>query len=157
VYVALNDPYAIAVGRIDGTTTPVIGSGNFTISRPGTGQWLLKIANQTDSTGTLLVSPEGGGGLNVDNIVTYQWNESLAGWIIESRDLPADATTQVPALQNLNAGEAAFSFAFFPVPEPTTLGLLAPVAVVALTRRRRQRQCRNQCSPGQPPSLEPGW
>jgi len=117
-------------------------AGAFTVALTGTGEYLLQIAGQTDTTGTLLVSSEGGGTTNVDNIVSYQYSAADNGWRIQTRDLPA------ANLQTVPAAEASFTFAFLPdsptvvaVPEPGTLVLLGgavlPVAVLLARRRRR--------------------
>ncbi|QJE98432.1 Calx-beta domain-containing protein [Luteolibacter luteus] len=116
-----------AVGRIQSDGSSEVGGGNFTITKQGVGQWLLTIPDQTDATGTLIISAEGGRPAagttpnpnNVDNIVSYEWNQALGGWLIESRDLPtivpvaSTTPTLQPALEDgLTADEDMFSFAF---------------------------------------------
>jgi hypothetical protein len=83
------------------------------VTKGTTGIWYLTIPGQTDSTGTLIISPEGGANLNVDNIVSYEWDATNSRWIIESRDLPGPP----PGLQDGgSATEDMFSFAFFQAP-----------------------------------------
>ena len=38
--------------------------------------------------GVLIISAEGGGPINQDNMVSYQINGVQDGWIIQSRDVP---------------------------------------------------------------------
>lgn len=114
-----------AVGRIQSDGSSEVGGGNFTITKQGTGQWLLTIPGQTEATGTLIISADGGKPAatpnpnNVDNIVNYEWNAGLGGWLIESRDLPTIAAagsttnTPLPPLEDgLTPDEDMFSFAF---------------------------------------------
>ena len=82
------------------------GSGAFSVLDQGTGQVRLTIPGQDPTTGVLVVSPEGGTALNVDNIVTYQADGS--GWLLQTRDITG------MGLQNLQEGEAMASFAFIP-------------------------------------------
>lgn len=109
----------LAMGRIRSNATTATGTagGTYTVTKgtgtAATGVWYLTIPNQTDSTGTLIISPEGGATNNVDNIVSYEWDATNSRWIIESRDLPTPAT----GLQNGSTGtEDMFSFAFFAAP-----------------------------------------
>lgn len=114
-----------AVGRIQSDGSAEVGGGNFTITKQGVGQWLLTIPGQTDATGTLIISADGGKPAgtpnpnNVDNIVNYEWNATLGGWLIQSRDLPtivpvaSTTPTPQPALEDgLTPDEDMFSFAF---------------------------------------------
>lgn len=129
-----------AVGRIQSDGSSEVGGGNFTITKQGVGQWLLTIPGQTDATGTLIVSADGGRPAagttpnpnNVDNIVSHEWNQALGGWLIESRDLPtivpvaSTTPTLPPALEDgLTADEDMFSFTFLTT-EPA-IALTSPV------------------------------
>lgn len=104
----------VAMGRIRSNATAASGTagGSYTVTKGPAGTWYLTIPGQTDSTGTLIVSPEGGASANVDNIVSYEWDATNSRWIIESRDLPTPST----GLQDGSATEDMFSFAFFQAP-----------------------------------------
>lgn len=134
VYIAANDPNTTAMGRIlnDGSAVAGTSSGDFTITKGSSGIWYLTIAGQSDSTGTLMITPAGEtSGNTPDNLLSYEWDPANNRWEIQTRDLPN------MGLQDAGAGVAAFSFAFFSVPEPGSLSLLlAPVALL-LKRRRR--------------------
>jgi hypothetical protein len=128
-----------AVGRIQSDGSPEVGGGDFTITKQGVGQWLLTIPGQNEATGTLIISADGGRPAstpdpnNVDNIVNYEWNQALGGWLIESRDLPtivaADSVTPTaqPALEDgLTPDEDMFSFVF--LASESAIALTHPVA-----------------------------
>ncbi|MGC4013476.1 MAG: autotransporter-associated beta strand repeat-containing protein [Luteolibacter sp.] len=106
----------IAIGRVNGDATTDVASGGFTVTKDPTlaGTWYLTIPGQTESTGTLVISPEGGDTNNVDNIVSYGWDAANNRWIIESRDI--SGSTVNPTLQNMASKEDVFSFAFFKSP-----------------------------------------
>ncbi|MFZ4767809.1 MAG: LamG-like jellyroll fold domain-containing protein, partial [Roseimicrobium sp.] len=113
----------VAVGRINGNGTADVSGGTFTVTSGGNGQWYLTIPNHSQSTGTLIVSPEGGVANNRDNIVAAGWDAANNRWIIESRDLPA------ATLQNITGTEDVFSFAFFRVDNAApTAAVTAPTA-----------------------------
>ncbi|MDB6080171.1 MAG: phosphohydrolase [Akkermansiaceae bacterium] len=121
----------VAAARINGNGTTDTGAGSFSmVKSPNTGEWHLTIPGYTHADGVLVISPSGGTGNNLDNIVAYQWDAANGYWIIESRDL-SDAAT-LPTRQNMaNAEEDAFSFAFFSnVPAntvPPTVSLDSPL------------------------------
>lgn len=105
---------AVISGRFLGDGARAMYSGvtpQFTVTNIATGRWELKIPGYSPSNGVLIISAEGGGSYNVDNIVTYQTNTNGDGWIIESRDLPACD------LQSLGT-EPVASFVFIPAPPP---------------------------------------
>lgn len=103
----------VAIGRVNGNASTDVAAGSFTATKGGTGRWYLQIPGHTPSTGTLIVSPEGGDNYNVDNIVSAEWDAANSRWIIESRDLSGTAP-QSPGLQDMATdAEDAFSFAFF--------------------------------------------
>lgn len=97
----------VVSGRVAGDASVILGSGAFTAESVGTGILRLSIPGHSPETGVLLVSPEGGESLNLDNIVTYEPTGS--DWLVQTRDLPGDP----PGLQNIGS-QPAFSFAFFP-------------------------------------------
>ena len=104
-----------AVARIQSDGTAEISGGNYTITKQGTGQWLLTIPGETDATGTLIVSSEGGkppAGTtpnNTNNIVGYEWNAGLGGWMIQSRN---EALTASTLEDGATPDEDMFSFVF---------------------------------------------
>ncbi|MDX1935166.1 MAG: hypothetical protein SFU56_21425 [Capsulimonadales bacterium] len=157
VYVP-NTAVNVTAGRVRGDGTLELSFNGFTDGTGGTaitrldntGRYLIRITGQTDTTGTLIISPEGGESNNVDNIVTYEWNPGQNGWIVETRDLSATGAGANP--QNLNAAEGAFSFAFFSnflearpfslsatAPEPTSFLFLSLTLGFLPLRRWRRR------------------
>ncbi len=58
----------------------------FAITNVSEGVWRLTIPGQNPNSGVLILSPEGGGAQNSDNIVSYEADAD--GWLIQSRDLP---------------------------------------------------------------------
>lgn len=118
-----------ALGRVNGDGSTDVAAGSFTVTKGTTGRWYLEIPGHSQETGTLIVSPEGGGSNNADNIVAAGWDADNHRWIIESRDLTGTAP-QIPGLQNMaNAAEDAFSFAF----SATGAAANQPPAVAAAT------------------------
>ncbi|MBB5351435.1 hypothetical protein HNR46_001671 [Haloferula luteola] len=92
------------------------------------GRWLLQIAAQTGETGTLIVSPCTGEANNLDNIVSYEWDAALEGWVVESRDI-VNATDNPVLEDGAVADEDMFSFAFFtiqPENEQPTIAITSP-------------------------------
>src|SRR5690606_32921892 len=84
-----------SVARVQSDGSAEIGAGDYTITKQGTGEWLLTIPGHTDDTGTLIVSSEGGKPPvdadpvpnNTNNIICYEWNAGLGGWIIQSHSV----------------------------------------------------------------------
>jgi len=126
---AVADGKVKAMGRIMGDGSAPVQGGSFEVTNVAVGRWLLKIQGGSDTKGTLIISPEGRGErvtldefgneipqalVNVDNVVNYQWDEELGGWIVESRDLPS------AGLQNVEADEGFFNFAYFEYPASGT-------------------------------------
>ena len=93
------------IGKVNGLGQSVLSSGDYSVTHESAGTYRLTIAGHAPDSGVLMVSPEGGSGVNVDNFVTYE--ADLNSWLIQVRDLPAGS------LQN-NGSTLAFSFAFFP-------------------------------------------
>ena len=112
VYIPLNhrSDQIAAMGRIKGDGTKLIHAGEFSVSRASASVFHLSIPGRDPSTGTLIVSPEGGDGGNVDNIVSAAWESANNRWRIESRDL-----TGFSLLSNVD-NEPVFSFAFIAQP-----------------------------------------
>lgn len=103
---------AVISGRFLANGTPAIYSGTtpqFTVTNLAAGRWELKVPGYFTTNGVLILSAEGGGTYNGDNIVTYEANTTKDGWIIESRDLPA-CNLQTPT------GDSVASFVFIPAP-----------------------------------------
>lgn len=118
VYIPTGHSDVAAMGRIDAEGDAVANSGDFTVTKGPTGKWFLSSPGRNDSNSVLIISPEGAttsGTNRADNIWSFSWDEANAHWVIESRDLSANATI-TPPLQNLNANEPAFSFALFESP-----------------------------------------
>ncbi len=111
-------------GRFNGDGSIAAFSGDtpqFTVTKTGTGQWELLIPGHTPAGGVLIISPEGGGYTNGDNIVSYQANADGDGWVIQSRDTPYNSL-ETPA-ETGGAPEAVASFVFIPAP---TARLVSP-------------------------------
>ncbi len=119
----------VALGRVNSNATTDVAGGTFTITKGGTGQWYLTIPGETNTTGVLLISPEGGGTNTTDNVVSYQWDPANNRWVIESRDL-SGATAQPTLQDGASATEDVFSFAFFGNSnELPTVSITSPAAV----------------------------
>ncbi len=109
--------------KADGTIEMFSGSTpQFTVTNVGTGTWDLRIPGYSPTNGILIISPEGGGTSNGDNIASYQAYTNGAGWEIQSRDTPANGL-QTPT------GDPVVSFVYIPTPPPgftvaTTNGLV---------------------------------
>ena len=118
----------VALGRVNNNATSDITGGTYTITKGSAGQWYLTIPGQSNTTGVLLISPEGGGTNTSDNIVSYQWDSANSRWVIESRDIVD--TTARPTLQDgASAAEDVFSFAFFASTNtPPTAAITSPAA-----------------------------
>ncbi len=112
---------SVISGRFQGDGARLLYSGAtpaFSVTNITTGTWRLTISGHTPASGVLIISGEGGLSQNQDNIVSYQPDGD--GWIIQSRDLPADP----PALQTpLTQPVASFVF----IPAPANLALVSPL------------------------------
>jgi hypothetical protein len=86
-------------------------SPQFTVTNIGTGRWDLRVIGHSPTNGVLILSPEGGGDFNGDNIVSYELNATQDGWEIQSRDTPNNGL-QTPT------GDPVVSFVYIPKPFP---------------------------------------
>ncbi len=94
--------------KADGTIEMFSGATpQFTVTNVDIGRWDLRIPGHSPTNGILMISPEGGGTWNGDNIVSYQAYTNGEGWEIQSRDTPANGL-QTPT------GEAVASFVYIP-------------------------------------------
>ena len=106
-------------GRVNGDGSIDAYSGDspqFTVDLTGIGTYLLQVIGRGPTNGVLIISPEGGGAYNLDNIVSYQATAAGDGWVVQSRDTPGCG------LQTVNNGagdtEPAFDFVYIPAPLP---------------------------------------
>ena len=104
-----------AMGKVRSDGGAVLGGGDYTVTKLGTGQWLLKIGSLTNEDGTLLITPEGGipaAGANpvpnnTNNFLSYEWSSEQEGYIVNSRD---NGTTTLQ--DGATVDEPMFSFVF---------------------------------------------
>ncbi len=114
----------VVSGRFNGNGNIAMFSGSspqFTVTQLGTGRYELKIPGRSPAGGVLIISAEGGGSINFDNIVSYQVNAAGDGWEIQSRDCPAVYTAAggiAPPLESPGPNEAVCSFVYIPGPTP---------------------------------------
>ncbi len=107
---------SIISGRFLGNGTIDMYSGNspqFTVTNFATGKYLLKIPGRAPTNGVLIISAEGGGTINQDNIVSYELNAAKDGWEIFSRDVPGTTNAPVP-LETPGPTEGVVSFVYIP-------------------------------------------
>jgi autotransporter-associated beta strand protein len=106
----------IVSGKImgDGSVQSQFKSGDYTITKSGTGTFTLNIPGQSPTSGLLILSPESGGtsSANHDNVVTYE--ASGNSFIIQARDITGSAIGNDPVLEDVAANLAVASFAFIP-------------------------------------------
>lgn len=123
---AVGTKQLVAMGRVNSDATTDVSGGTFTVTKGPTGQWYLSIAGESNTSGVLIISAEGGSTNNRDNIVSYEWDATNSRWVIESRDL--SGATVLPGLQNGSTNpEDMFSFAFFRTPNDVpTASINAP-------------------------------
>jgi len=100
----------------DGTITMFSGTTPaFTVTKRqdiANGTYELKVPGRSPADGVLIISGACGGGLNADNVFTYEPNTAGDGWLIETRDLPNGG------LQNMDDTDVVCSFAFIPAEQP---------------------------------------
>ncbi len=128
VYIPTGHSDVAAMGRVDAEADVSAGSGSFTVTKGGTGQWYISAPGLNDTNSVLVISPEGAtvsGTNRADNIWSFAWDNANTRWVVEGRDVSATASA-TPTLQNLTANEPAFSFALF------TTGTINPPPVVSL-------------------------
>ncbi|MDB6024548.1 MAG: hypothetical protein JWM68_771 [Verrucomicrobiales bacterium] len=116
---------AVISGRFLGDGSIGMFSGTaprFTVAKIATGRYELKIPGRSATNGVLIISGEGGGAINFDNIVSYERNAVGDGWIIESRDTPPTSVSVPPPLESPGAAEGVASFVYIPVSGITTTG-----------------------------------
>ncbi|HQB16260.1 MAG TPA: Ig-like domain-containing protein [Verrucomicrobiota bacterium] len=110
---------ALISGRFNGDGSIDLFSGvspRFSVTNIGTGRWLLRMRGYTPAEGVLIISAEGGGSLNGDNVVSYEITPDGEAWEIQSRDTPGmGLQTPVGAA---GQPEAVASFVFIPAPTP---------------------------------------
>ena len=109
VYVPSGMPN-VAAGRIMGDGSVQLASGNFTVTKSGTGKYSLSIPGQSPLTGVLLLSPEGGTSTNCDNFTTYEANGN--SFDITSWDIVSATANPVP--EDVGATTRMASFMFVP-------------------------------------------
>jgi hypothetical protein len=99
----------VVSGRLLGDGSTELTSQTVNGTSNGDGTYHLSIPGYSPLDGVLLISPEGGNNLNVDNIVNYEISGD--GWDIETRDLTG------MGLQNVAGSEPVMSFVFIPGPD----------------------------------------
>ncbi len=122
-YVPLAEKTVVS-GKFLGDGTNALESRPFHVEHTGTGSYRLTIPGYTPADGVLIISAEGGAGLNVDNVVSYQADG--IGWLIQTRDIAG------MGLQNIEAANAVASFVFIPGPEDAGI-TVAPTAGLLTT------------------------
>lgn len=123
----------VALGRVNSGATTDVSGGTFTLTKGGTGQWYLDIPGHNNTTGVLMISPEGGGTNTTDNVISHGWDATNSRWVIESRDL-SGATVQPTLQDGGSTGEDMFSFAFFAASNlAPTASITAPAASSFIT------------------------
>ncbi|HQL79491.1 MAG TPA: DNRLRE domain-containing protein [Verrucomicrobiota bacterium] len=123
VYIPRTDTSVIS-GKLDGDGGIIMHSGNspqFTTSKLSNGRHLLTMTGYAATNGVLIISPEGGGTYNLDNVVSYEITPDGQSFELQSRDTP-NFGLQSPykLLGGVRYPEAAFSFVF--IPAPTEVG-----------------------------------
>jgi uncharacterized delta-60 repeat protein len=125
-----------AMGRVKGDASVAVGAGPAVVTKGPVGTYYISIPGESADTGTLMISAAGGEPVNIDNVVSYEYDFDNQRWVIESRDLQTAAqagTTAAnpvnPELEDIPANEDAFHFAFFKASARTpTISLSAPTA-----------------------------
>lgn len=119
VYIPRDAPDLVS-GRFNGDASIAMYSGNspqFTVTNVGSGRWILTLDDYTPTDGILIISAEGGGTYNLDNIVSYQATPDGKAWEIQSRDTPNNGLqTPYTVINGANFPEAVASFVFIPAP-----------------------------------------
>ncbi len=125
VYIPRTDTSVIS-GKVDGDGNIMMYSGTspqFTASEVGAGRYKLQMNNYAATNGVLIISAEGGGTYNLDNVVSYEISQDGQSFEIQSRDTPNFGLQSPYALiGGVRYPEAAFSFVF--IPAPTEVGFV---------------------------------
>lgn len=106
-------------GRFNGDGSIAMFSDStpqFTVTNIAEGRWDFRIPGHSPTNGILIISPEGGGNYNGDNIVSYEAYADGSGWEIQSRDTPLNGL-QTP-IGISGEPEAVCSFVYIPIPPP---------------------------------------
>ena len=110
----------VVSGKFNGDGSIAMYSGaspQFTVSPAGAGRWTLKMNDYAATNGVLIVSCEGGGTYNLDNIVSYQVSADGQTWQVQSRDTPGDGLqTPYGLINGVVQPEPVCSFVFIPAP-----------------------------------------
>lgn len=119
VYIPRTDTDVVS-GKFNGDASIAMYSGSspqFTVTKTANGRYALKMNNYYATNGVLIISAEGGGTYNLDNIVSYQMDTTGVGWEIQSRDTPNNGLQSPYALiSGVAYPEATCSFVFIPAP-----------------------------------------
>jgi hypothetical protein len=119
VYVSRTNTDVIS-GKFNGDGSIAMYSGaspQFTVTPGSAGRWTLRMNDYAATNGVLIVSCEGGGTYNLDNIVSYQVSADGQTWQVQSRDTPADGLqTPYGMLNGVAFPEPVCSFVFIPAP-----------------------------------------
>ncbi len=105
--------HTVISGRFMGDGSIAMQSQAFQVVNSGNGTYHLTIPGVNPANGVLIISPENGGPVNGDNLVSYQMKGD--GWDIQTRDITAGFT---PSLQSLDVSNAVASFVYIPGPTP---------------------------------------
>ncbi|EEF57643.1 phosphocholine-specific phospholipase C [Pedosphaera parvula] len=110
--------HTVVSGKFMGDAKVAMQSQIIQVVNSGVGTYHLTIPGVNPNNGVLIISPDNGGTINGDNMVSYQINGN--GWDIQTRDITSGFT---PALQTLPDTDAVVSFVYIPGPTPgsTTL------------------------------------
>ena len=82
---------SVVSGKIDGDGGIMMYSGSspqFTVTAGAAGRYTLKMNSYAATNGVLIISAEGGGTYNLDNIVSYQISADGQSFELQSRDTP---------------------------------------------------------------------
>jgi hypothetical protein len=93
-------------------------SPQFTVENAANGIYELKFPGRFTTNGVLIISAEGGGPTNIDNMVSYQPNAANDGYIIQTRDTPSPNVSTPAPLESPSPSEAVVSFVYIPTPTP---------------------------------------
>ena len=106
-------------GRVNGDGSLDAYSGDsprFTIANTSAGTYILQVNGGGPTNGILIVTCEGGGYYNLDDIVSYQATADGTGWVIQTRDTPSCILETVIASDGET--EPTFDFVYIPAQLP---------------------------------------